>query len=200
MMRVDRFKAVLDACVLFPMLVRDILLTLADHGFFSPVWSPRIHVEWRRHLAARMKANVPAGSAQYPVDKIRTIMDQALPDALVTTVLPEMAELACVDPKDRHVVMTAIAAKADAIAAFNLSDFAAADIHAALKIEVVHPDDFIVDLIDLNEKRGVAAFKELLERKQRPAWSVDELTNRLLRGGLVQTSAWLGGEDVRALL
>lgn len=37
----DRFTVVLDACTLFPMLVRDVLLTLAGHEFFSPKWSYR---------------------------------------------------------------------------------------------------------------------------------------------------------------
>jgi hypothetical protein len=32
----DRFTVVLDACTMLPMLVRDVLLTLAAHEFFSP--------------------------------------------------------------------------------------------------------------------------------------------------------------------
>ncbi len=32
----DRFTVVLDACTMFPMLVRDVLLTLAAHEFFNP--------------------------------------------------------------------------------------------------------------------------------------------------------------------
>jgi hypothetical protein len=35
-----------------------------------------------------------------------------------------------------------------------------------LQIEVIHPDDFVMDLVDLNEKRAVAAFRELRERKK----------------------------------
>jgi hypothetical protein len=50
----DRFAVVLDACTMFPMLVRDVLLTLAAHEFFSPKWSPRIGDEWTRNLIARM--------------------------------------------------------------------------------------------------------------------------------------------------
>jgi hypothetical protein len=40
----DRFTVVLDACTRFPMLARDVLLTLAAHEFFSPKWSARIRM------------------------------------------------------------------------------------------------------------------------------------------------------------
>jgi hypothetical protein len=35
MVPLDGFTVVLDACALFPMLVRDVLLTLAGHEFFN---------------------------------------------------------------------------------------------------------------------------------------------------------------------
>ena len=57
-------------------------------------------------------------------------------------------------PKDRHVVTTAVATHADAIVTFNLADFAAAHLK-----EHLHPDDFVMDLVDLNEKRAVAAIR-----------------------------------------
>ncbi len=50
----DRFAVVLDAFTMFPMLVRDVLLTLAANEFFSPKCSPRIRDEWTRNLIARM--------------------------------------------------------------------------------------------------------------------------------------------------
>ena len=55
--------------------------------------------------------------------------------------------------------MTAMAARADAIVTFNLKDFAAEQLELSLRIEVKHPDIFIRDLIDLNEKRALAAFR-----------------------------------------
>jgi hypothetical protein len=35
-----------------------------------------------------------------------------------------------------------------------------------LPIEVIHADDFIMDMVDLNEKRAVAAFRELRTRQE----------------------------------
>ena len=67
----DRFTVVLDACTLFPMLPRDVLLTLATHGFFSPKWSPRIRAEWTRNLSTRMTQLSTDGDAQIRVDRIQ---------------------------------------------------------------------------------------------------------------------------------
>ncbi|PQV54482.1 hypothetical protein [Paraburkholderia sp. BL21I4N1] len=125
MLSFGRFTVVLDACALFPMVVRDVLLTFADHEFYAPRWSARIHDEW---------------------------------------------------------------------------NFAANHLESSLRIEVKHPDVFVLDLIDLNEKRALAAFKDLRARKRRPPWSVSELLDRLVRAGLVQTSAWLSSADVLPLL
>ncbi len=37
------FVAILDACVLYPAPIRDLLLNLADVGLFIPKWSDQIH-------------------------------------------------------------------------------------------------------------------------------------------------------------
>jgi hypothetical protein len=200
MLSVGRFTVVLDACALFPMIVRDVLLTLADHGFYSPKWSARIHDEWTRNLVARFVEKSAANDALPKIAGIRAAMDRAFPDALVSEVLPESDAVSAIDAKDRHVVMTAVAARADAIVTFNLKDFAAEHVSSSLSIEVKHPDVFILDLIDLNEKRALAAFRDLRLRKRQPPWSVDALLDRLMRAGLVQTHAWLSSGDVLPLL
>jgi hypothetical protein len=196
----DRFTVVLDACTIFPMLPRDVLLTLATHGFFSPKWSPHIRAEWTRNLAARMRQRSTDADAQKRVDRIAAAMNTAFPDAEVVTELAESDILEPVNAKDRHVVVTAIATQADAIITFNMTDFAATHLKDQLQIEVIHPDDFIVDLVDLNEKRAVAAFRELRARKKNPQWETGELVRRLRDAGLVQTSIWLNTEDVAALV
>jgi hypothetical protein len=127
-------------------------------------------------------------------------MTAAFPDADVDVELVELPVLEPVDAKDRHVVATAIAAHADAIVTFNVKDFTAEHLKEQLQIEVIYPDDFVMDLIDLNEKRVVAAFRELLARKKNPPWPVAELVKRLQASGLVQTSLWLNSQDVAALM
>jgi hypothetical protein len=57
-----------------------------------------------------------------------------------------------------------------------------------------------MDLVDLNEKRAVAAFRELRIRKKNPPMGIAELIQRLRAGGLVQTSLWLNTSDVMELL
>ncbi|MGI4856561.1 MAG: PIN domain-containing protein [Janthinobacterium lividum] len=200
MVSFDRFTAVLDACVLFPMIVRDVLLTLADHEFFNPRWSQTIHDEWTRNLNAYRMAADSKGAASGQIAKIRATMDAAFPDAPVVCELPELANLAPVDPKDRHVVMTALAAKADAIITFNTKDFAADHVRTHFGIDIIHPDDFALDLIDLNEKRAIAALKELRKRKCRPSWTVEDLVERLRKSRMPQMALWLEAGDVRPLL
>ena len=196
----DRFTVVLDACTMFPMLVRDVLLTLAAHEFFSPKWSPRIREEWTRNLVARMTDRDGEGIARSNVARIVAAVETAFPDALVATELSESSVLDPVDAKDRHVVVTAMISKADAIVTFNITDFAAPHLSKSLQIEVIHPDDFVMDLVDLNEKRAVAAFRELMARKKNPPLSIADLIQRLRDGGLVQTSLWLSTTDVTELL
>lgn len=196
----DRFTVVLDACTLFPMLPRDVLLTLATHGFFSPKWSPRIRAEWTRNLSTRMTQLSTDGDAQIRVDSIAAVMNDAFPDAEVDCHFKEHEFLEPVSPKDRHVVITAVASHSDAIITFNIKDFAAQHLKEYLQIEVIHPDDFVMDLVDLNEKRAVAAFRELRARKKNPPWEPRVLVDRIRGAGLVQSALWLSSADVIALI
>ncbi len=44
--------ALLDANVLYPAGLRDLLLRLADRYLYAPLWSADIHEEWMRSLLA----------------------------------------------------------------------------------------------------------------------------------------------------
>ena len=73
----DRFAVVLDACTMFPMLVRDVLLTFAAHELFSPKWSPRIREEWTRNLIARMTERDGEDEARSKVARIAVAVESA---------------------------------------------------------------------------------------------------------------------------
>ena len=53
-------KILLDANVLFPTVMREVLLGVASQGLFTPFWSERILEEWAR-AAAKLG---PGGEAQ----------------------------------------------------------------------------------------------------------------------------------------
>ncbi len=42
--------AVLDACVIYPSALRDILMWLAVVGVYEPRWTDDIHAEWMRNV------------------------------------------------------------------------------------------------------------------------------------------------------
>ena len=101
------------------------------------------------------------------------------------------------DPEDRHVLAAAIAGHADAIVTFNLKDFPA-HVLEWHHIEAIHPDDFILNQLELRPFEALAAVKALRARLTRPAQTVAELIATLERNGLPATAAYL--RQAKALL
>ena len=52
MNHLPKFTVVLDACVLYPAPIRDVLLSLAAEGLFIVKWSDIIQNEWLSNLLA----------------------------------------------------------------------------------------------------------------------------------------------------
>lgn len=52
------YTAVLDACVLYPAPLRDLLLSLASAGLFHARWTPDIENEWTRNLLANPRNRI----------------------------------------------------------------------------------------------------------------------------------------------
>jgi hypothetical protein len=50
MIHSPKFTAILDACVLYPAPVRDLLLHLANFDLYKPKWTKEINEEWKRNL------------------------------------------------------------------------------------------------------------------------------------------------------
>lgn len=179
-----RYTAILDANVLYPMLVRDLLLSLATAGLFHARWTVAIHDEWIRNLAEAR----PDIAAQLP--GIAAAMDAAVPDSIVEHYEPLIGCLTLPDVNDRHVVAAAIAGHADAIVTFNLKHFPT-EVISPHGIEVQHPDDFVMNQLQLQELVAIEAIKKMRARWKNPARSAVELIVALEKRGLPFTAAYL---------
>ncbi|MES2539725.1 MAG: PIN domain-containing protein [Pseudomonadota bacterium] len=132
-------KAVLDACVLYPTILREILQGAAEAGLYQPVFSERILREW-------VLATAKLGPAAPAIAEGEAALLRATFPRAVTREHPEIdARLLLPDPNDRHVLATAIASGADAIVTFNAQDFPG-HVLAAEGITRRDPDGFLWEL------------------------------------------------------
>lgn len=158
-----RYTAILDANVLYPNLLRDILLSLAVAGLYHARWTEHINTEWTRNLAT----NRPDIAPKIPL--LLDTVNRAVPDCLVENYDFLVATLVLPDPDDRHVLAAAIVGHADAIVTANLKDFPAQAL-AAHGVEAQHPDDFIMNQLQLRPLEALKVFKHIrAKRKTHPA-------------------------------
>jgi predicted nucleic acid-binding protein len=134
-------RAVLDACVLYPTVMREVLLGTAAAGGFAPLWSRRILDEWR--IAAGRADPVAGALAEGEIATIATRWPaaQISPDPATET------RLDLPDPADRHVLAAAIAGDAPVIVTLNLRDFPPRAL-AAEGISAIHPDAFLLGFLE----------------------------------------------------
>lgn len=133
-------SAVLDACTLYPTVLREIVLGVAEAGLFHPLWSERILGEWSRAVAR----NIPNG-AEIVQGEI-ALCRSSWPGAMVPPALEIEAALSLPDANDIHVLATAIRGKAPRIVTLNLRDFPRRTL-ARSGIVAEHPDVFLLRLL-----------------------------------------------------
>lgn len=128
-------ECVLDACVLYPVVVRDLLLTLATFDAFEPRWTDQIIGEMSRNVLADHPGIDPARFAECVVGAMRN----AFPDAWVSgheLLIDGMDN----HPDDRHVAAAAVHVGAVAVVTYNVRDFAGERLRAS-NVEVITPPD-----------------------------------------------------------
>lgn len=117
--------AILDACVLYPAPLRDLLMQLAFDGHFMARWTNRIHSEWMDNLLA----NRPDLSYQQ-LERTCDLLNAHSHDCLVTDYQAIESTLHLPDSNDCHVLAAAIKTSATKIITYNLKDFPADYLHA----------------------------------------------------------------------
>ena len=145
------FPAFLDTCTLYGAYLCDSLLRLAEAGTYRPLWSADVLDELERALVARGLENK---AVTHRIGEMR----RAFPDAEVRGYENLVETMTC-DPKDRHVLAAAVRSDAAVLVTFNTDDFPDTST-AAYDITVVHPDDFLLDQLDLYPGHTVAALRD----------------------------------------
>ncbi|MEL6688937.1 MAG: PIN domain-containing protein [Pseudomonadota bacterium] len=132
-------KVLLDACVLYPTVQREVLLKSARAGVFTPLWSDRILEEWRR-AAARL-GPVANAQAEGEIALIRGFW----PEASVRPKKADEARLWLPDENDIHVLAAAIAGSAEVLLTENAKDFPRGTLHEE-GIRRDNPDHFLTSM------------------------------------------------------
>ena len=180
-----RPTALLDANVLYPAGLRDLLLRLADRYLYAPLWTADIHAEWMRSLLA----DRPYIDASV-LERTRAVMDGHFPDAVVTGYQTLAATLDLPDPDDRHVLAAAIHRGADVIVTGNLRDFPAERL-APHKVAAHHPDAFIAGLFEADPEAALEAVRGHRAALRNPPRSAGDYLAALERLELTRTVSLL---------
>jgi predicted nucleic acid-binding protein len=165
------FSVLLDACVLFPMYLRDTLLSTAEAGLYIPYWSQKILDEAMSNLV--LKGKISAEKAINLEEVIKAAFSEA-----VVKVPVELEEAMTNNPKDRHVLAAAVIAKADILVTNNLTDFDAQAL-ALWNIKAQSPDDFLSELFDDYPKEIVKVVRKQSQNYRRRTLTVAELLSLL---------------------
>ncbi|MFI5727654.1 putative toxin-antitoxin system toxin component, PIN family [Streptomyces cyaneofuscatus] len=172
-------RVVLDTCVLYPNYLRDTLLRLAEAELYEPLWSADILDEPARNVAERIGPLKAKGLVD--------AMAGAFPESLVTGYAALLSAMTN-DPKDRHVLAAAVGGDAHAVVTLNLKDFPAAAAEP-YGIEVLHPDDFLLDMLDLAPVEMNAVLRTQLSSYRREPRDLHGLLDRIGAGGAPQFAA-----------
>jgi len=182
----DRFVVLLDANVLYPFRVRDVLLRFAHAGLFRARWTQAILDEWASNLLARRPDLEASIRAQQ--EKMREIF----PEALVTDSDHLIAALDLPDPDDNHVLAAAIQCGAQHIVTQNLKDFPAGHLEP-YDIEAIGADEFLARTFELYRTEALIVLRDLRRAYTRPPFTPSEFVFDLTAKGMPKLASHLHG-------
>ncbi len=178
-------RVLLDACILFPTVLREILMATASAGGYQPLWSEKILAEWR-HAAARLGE----GADDIAGAEI-ALLNANWPKAQVAFDIADIETLTLPDRNDRHVLAAAIAGQADVLLTRNLRDFPTRVLarHNILRRD---PDSFLLDFAHSGEVDMAAITATIQTRTEEISGRDQPLRPLLKRAGLPRLGKFLG--------
>jgi len=139
----DALVAVLDANVLYPQWLRDLMLTLAALGYYQPRWSDRIVDEMRRNVLADHPDIDPDRFDAVTIAALR----RAFPNAWIR-VEDDLVERMDNAAEDRHVLAAAVVGDGDLIVTGNVDDFTGSRYVASGEVGIESPVTFLTTVLD----------------------------------------------------
>lgn len=172
------FAVVYDANVLYSASLRDFLVELALTKLFDAHWTEAIHSEWIRNVLQ----NRPDLTIEQ-LTRTKNLMNSSVEGSLVTGYEEIIPQLQLPDPDDRHVLAAAIHSRSGIIVTFNLRDFPTNTL-AQYDIQALHPDDFILSLLNFDSETVCAAAEKQRMRLTNPPKMPNEYLETLVKQGL----------------
>ena len=167
-------RVMIDACVLYPTVMREVVLGIAKQGLFEPRWSPRILEEWARatlklgpEAGVFTRGEIAALTASFPSARV-----QVPPEAERKFYLP--------DPDDIHVLAAAVLGHCDGIMTLNNKDFPRNTL-AEEGLARFNPDEFCCRMFDESPQIVRAVGEAVLSRAQEmsdPDWTMRGLMKK----------------------
>lgn len=111
------FVVVYDSCVLYPNVVRDLLIRVAQAGLVQAKWTDLILDEMSRALREQR------GTESKKLERLRGLMNDSVRDVRVIGYEPLIDAVKLPDLDDRHVLAAAIKARAQVIVTDNRKHF-----------------------------------------------------------------------------
>jgi len=152
-------RILIDTCVLYPTVMREVVLGVAATGAFEPIWSSRILEEWARAAIklgpegeAQARAEIAMLRANWPTSE-----RPAAPGLAARLWLP--------DADDIHVLAVAVDAGADIIMTLNAKDFPRGTL-AEEGLERVDPDSYLMRLWPEHDTAISAVSEQILKAAQ----------------------------------
>lgn len=171
------FTVIYDANVLYPSILRDVLIRLAGTGIYHARWTEEILDEVFRNLRAHRPDIDPK-----KLDRTRYLMCKAVDDCLVTDYEGLIPQLSLPDKDDRHVLAAAIRAGAQVIVTENKKDFPAVVLDK-YGIEAQSSDEFLCNQIDLFGPSVHQTITYTAAAFRMPPRTIDDVLDALAKSG-----------------
>lgn len=175
-------RILLDACVLYPTIMREILLGAAKQGAFEPLWSARILEEWRRAAARQSAEHAQVAGVEIALVKANWPKSE-VPVA-------DETDLSLPDENDIHVLASAIGSGADVIMTLNLKDFPTRILtgHGIIRRD---PDSFLLEFAHENPNAMSKIANDIREAAELHSGEPKDIRKLLKRTGLPRLGKFL---------